>query len=136
MTKTRSMRQKQDRSTTQVAPTRLPAVSLCDKGGVLGGSGICRILSKATIKPSALSRKAQRSLYQNIPLNAKTAFRRFLRTKSDVPSQGIFIVGTLGKSKSQFLLYRGNRRKLRLSNNASVKLRASRKSHAISSFLN
>ena len=55
----------------QVTTTRLPAFSLCDKGGVLGGSGICRILSKATIKPSALSRKAQRSLYQKQSLKRK-----------------------------------------------------------------
>lgn len=34
----------------QVAPTRLPEVSLCDKGGVLGGSGICRILPRDAIR--------------------------------------------------------------------------------------
>lgn len=34
----------------QVAPTHLPAVSLCDKGGVLGGSGICRILPRDAIR--------------------------------------------------------------------------------------
>ena len=55
----------------QVTPRRLPAVSLFDKGGVLGGSEICHILSKATIKPSALGRKAQRSLYQKQPLKRK-----------------------------------------------------------------
>ena len=32
------------------------------------------------------------------PLNTKTAFRRFPRTKPDVPSQGLFTVGTLRKS--------------------------------------
>lgn len=121
----------------QVATTRLPAVSLCDKGGVLGGSGICRILSKATIKkPSALSRKAQRSLYQKQSLKRK-------KRLSAVPT---YQAGRTVARPLQSWDFRekqipvpplpGNRRELRLSNNASVKLRVSRKSHAISSFLN
>ena len=38
------MRQNQDRSTTPSSSNAFASVSLCDKGGVLGGSGICRIL--------------------------------------------------------------------------------------------
>lgn len=121
----------------QVATTRLPAVSLCDKGGVLGGSGICRILSKATIKkPSALSRKAQRSLYQKQSLKRKNRLSAVPTYQAGRTVARPLHSWNFRKSKSQFLLYRGNRRELRLSNNASVKLRASRKSHAISSFLN
>ena len=52
----------------QVATTRLPAVSLCDKGGVLGGSGICRIFSKATIKTERSKQKsATKSLPKTVP---------------------------------------------------------------------
>lgn len=120
----------------QVAPRLLPAVSLCDKGGVLGGSGICHILSKATIKPSALGRKAQRSLYQKQPLKRKNRLSAVPTYQAGRTVARPLQSWNFRKSKSQFLLYRGNRRELRLSNNASVKLRASRKSHAISSFLN
>lgn len=52
----------------QVAPTRLPAVSLCDKGGVLGGSGICLILSKAMIKTERSKQEsATKSLAKTAP---------------------------------------------------------------------
>jgi hypothetical protein len=52
----------------QVAPTRLPAVSLCEKGGVLGGSGICRMFSKATIKKT--ERSKQESATKSLPKTA------------------------------------------------------------------
>lgn len=70
------------------------------------------------------------------PLNAKTAFRRFPRTKPDVPSQGLITGGTVRKSPVLVNPLPTNRSELRLSNNASVKLHVSRKSHASSSFLN
>lgn len=72
----------------------------------------------------------------NSPLNAKTAFRRFPRTKPDVPSQGLITAGTVRKSPVPVNPLPTNRSELRLSNNASVKLHASRMPPAITSFPN
>ena len=47
---------------------------------------------------SVLKRKPLRIPLRNSPLNAKTAFRRLLRTKPDVSSQGLITVGTLRKN--------------------------------------
>lgn len=70
------------------------------------------------------------------PLNAKTAFRRFPRTKPDVPSQGLITAGTVRKIPVPVNPLPTNRSELRLNNNASVKLHAGRKTPAISPFPN
>ena len=53
------------------------------------------VLPKTAIKTHCPKAKTRQIPFGNSPLNAKTAFRRFLRTKPDVPSQGLFTVGTL-----------------------------------------
>ena len=73
---------------------------------------------------------------KNNLLNAKTAYRRFPRTKLDVPSQGLFTVGTLRKNPISVNPLPASRSELRLSGNASVKLHAGRKTPVISSFPN
>ncbi len=47
------------------------------------------------VKTSTRKRETRQRPRTNIPLNAKTAFRRFPRTKPDVPSQGLITVETL-----------------------------------------
>lgn len=53
------------------------------------------VLPKTAIKPTAPKRKRDKYPLENSPLNAKTAFRRFPRTKPDVPSQGLITAITL-----------------------------------------
>ena len=74
--------------------------------------------------------------WKNNLLNAKTAFRRFPRTKPDVPSQGLITVGTLRKNPISVNPLPASRSELRLSSNASVKLHVSRKTSATTSFPN
>lgn len=166
---------------TPNAATPLPAVSLCEKGGVLEGSGICRILPTGgsgsagknqdwpirprfytyatcgfvaenrvalgdfrffpalpenTATPSVPKRKPLRIPPENNLLNAKTAYRRFPRTKPDAPSQGLITVGTLRKNPISVNPLPASRSELRLSSNASVKLHVSRKTPATTSFPN
>lgn len=52
-------------------------------------------LPKTAIKPTAPKRKRDKYPLENSPLNAKTAFRRFPRTKPDVASQGLIAAITL-----------------------------------------
>lgn len=84
------------------------------------------------------SRSANRYEFRrkNNLLNAKTAYRRFPRTKPDVPSQGLFTVGTLRKNPISVNPLPASRSELRLSGNASVKLHASKKTPAIWSIPN
>ena len=65
---------------------------------VLGGFRIFPALPENVATLSVLKRKPLRIPLRNSPLNAKTAFRRLLRTKPDVSSQGLITVGTLRKS--------------------------------------
>lgn len=74
--------------------------------------------------------------WKNDLLNAKTAYRRFPRTKPDVPSQGLITVGTLRKNPISVNPLPASRSELRLSSNASVKLHVSRKTPATTSFPN
>ena len=55
-------------------------------------------LTKKAMIPSALKQRPLRILLENNHLNAKTAFRRFPRTKPDVTSQGLITTRTLRKS--------------------------------------
>lgn len=73
---------------------------------------------------------------KNNLLNAKTAYRRFPRTKLDVPSQGLITVGTLRKNPISVNPLPASRSELRLSSNASAKLHVSRKTPATTSFPN
>ena len=73
---------------------------------------------------------------KNNLINAQTACRRFPRTKPDVPSQGLFTVGTLRKNPISVNPLPASRSELRLSGNASVKLHASKKTPAIWSIPN
>ena len=77
------------RSVDQAAVLHLcPAVLLVKIGLRSEVSGF-PVLPKTAIKnPLSQSENAQIP-FGNSPLNAKTAFRRFLRTKPDVPSQGL-----------------------------------------------
>lgn len=87
-------------------------------------------------KPTVPKRKRDKCPSENSPLNAKTAFRRFPRTKPDVPSQGLITVGTLRKNPISVNPLPASRSELRLSSNASVKLHVSRKTPATTSFPN
>ena len=69
-------------------------------------------------------------------LNAKTAYRRFPRTKPDVPSQGPITVAPSRKNPISVNPLPASRNELRLSSNASVKLHVSRKTPATTSFPN
>ena len=73
---------------------------------------------------------------KNSLLNAKTAYQRFPRTKPDVPSQGPITVAPSRKNPISVNPLPANRSELRLGNNTSVKLHASRKTYTISSFPN
>lgn len=65
---------------------------------VLGGFRFFPALPENAATLSVLKRKPLRIPLRNSPLNAKTAFRRLLRTKPDVSSQGLITVGTLRKN--------------------------------------
>lgn len=74
--------------------------------------------------------------WKNNLLNAKTAYRRFPRTKPDVPSQGLITVETIRNNPIPVNPLPASRSELRLSSNASVKLHASKKTPAIWSIPN
>lgn len=71
---------------------------------LLGKIGACSAVSdfpalpKYTMKPAVLKRKRDKYPLENSPFKRKTAFRRFLRTKPDAPSQGLHAIRTLRKS--------------------------------------
>ena len=75
-----------------------PAVLLPKKTGCARRFPIFPALPENVATLSVLKRKPLRIPLRNSPLNAKTAFRRLLRTKPDVSSQGLITVGTLRKS--------------------------------------
>ena len=60
---------------------------------MLGGFRFFPALPENAATPSALKRKTRQIPLENNLLNAKTAYRRFPRTKPDVPSQGLFTDG-------------------------------------------
>ena len=68
---------------------------------LLGKIGACSAVSdfpalpKYTMKPAVLKRKRDKYPLENSPFKRKTAFRRFPRTKPDVPSQGLITRLTL-----------------------------------------
>lgn len=64
----------------------------------LGGFRFFPALPYNVVNRAPESEKRVKHPSENSPLNAKTAFRRFPRTKPDVPSQGLITVGTLRKS--------------------------------------
>lgn len=74
--------------------------------------------------------------WKNDLLNAKNAYRRFPRTKPDVPSQGLITVGTLRKNPISVNPLPASCSEIRLNSNASVKLHVSRKTPATTSFPN
>lgn len=66
---------------------------------VLGKFRFFPALPKTTIrKPTVIKRKRDKYPLESSPQNAETAFRRFPRTKPDVPSQGLLKIRTLRKS--------------------------------------
>ena len=69
----------------RIATTLLPAVSLLEKGGVLGGSGICRILPEKAVKPESAKAKMRQMPLGKQPFKHRNAFWRFQRTKAEVP---------------------------------------------------
>ena len=93
-------------------------------------------LPENTATPSVPKRKPLRIPLEKQPFNAKTAYRRFPRTKPDVPSQGLITVGTLRKNPISVNPLPASRSEIRLSSNASVKLHVSRKTPATTSFPN
>lgn len=103
---------------------------------VLGDFRFFPALPENAATPSALTRKTRQIPLENNLLNAKTAYRRFPRTKPDVPSQGLITVGTLRKNPISVNPLPASRSELRLSSNASVKLHVSRKTPATTSFSN
>ena len=94
---------------------------------VLGDFRFFPALPENAATPSALTRKTRQIPLENNLLNAKTAYRRFPRTKPDVPSQGLITVGTLRKNPISVNPLPASRSELRLSSNASVKLHVSGK---------
>ena len=100
----------------------LPEIRLCSEV-----SDFFPALPENTATPSVPKRKPLRIPLETNLLNAKTAYRRFPRTKPDVPSQGLFTVGTLRKNPISVNPLPASRSELRLSGNASVKLHASKK---------
>lgn len=62
---------------------------------VLGDFRFFPALPENAATPSALTRKTRQIPLENNLLNAKTAYRRFPRTKPDVPSQGLITVEKL-----------------------------------------
>ena len=56
---------------------------------MLGGFRFFPALPQTAVKPSVPRQETQQNPPENNPLNAKTALRRFTRTKPDVPSQGL-----------------------------------------------
>lgn len=69
---------------------------------LLPNIGLCSAISdfsphfrKNVVKPSTRKRETRQTPLGKQPLNAKTAFRRFPRTKPDIPSQGLITVETL-----------------------------------------
>ena len=103
---------------------------------VLGDFRFFPALPENAATPSALTRKTRQIPLENNLLNAKTAYRRFPRTKPDVPSQGLITVGTLRKNPISVNPLPASRSELRLSSNASVKLHVSGKTPAATSFPN
>ena len=79
---------------------RLWAFATCSFAGKIRGGNrkfpIFPALPKYAMKPAVLKRKRDKYPLENSPsLNAKTAFRRFPRTKPDVPSQDLITPITL-----------------------------------------
>ena len=103
---------------------------------VLGGFRFFPALPENTATPSVPERNRYEFRWKKNLLNAKTAYRRFPRTKPDVPSQGPITVAPSRKNPISVNPLPASRNELRLSSNASVKLHVRRKSHAISSFPN
>ena len=124
------------RSVDQTAVLHLcPAVLLVKIGLRSEVSGF-PVLPKTAIKTHCPKAKTRQIPFGNSLLNAKTAFRRFPRTKPDVPSQGLFTVGTLRKSPIPVNPLPRNPSELKPSSIASVKLHASKKTPAIPPFPN
>lgn len=105
--------------------------------------GLCSVISdfsphfrKTRQRRASRSENRYEFRRKNNLLNAKTAYRRFPRTKPDVPSQGLFTVGTLRKNPISVNPLPASRSELRLSGNASVKLHASKKTPSIWSIPN
>lgn len=113
-----------------------PAVLLAKIGLCSEVSDFPRTSEKTRYNRAPEREKRAKRPSASSPLNAKTAFRRSPRTKPDVQSQGLFTVGALRKSPIPVNPLPRNPSELRPSNNASVKLRASRKTPVISPFLN
>ena len=53
---------------------------------------------RKSVKPNVQKQWIRQRPPENSPLNAKTAYRRFPRTKPDVPSQGLITTITLRKN--------------------------------------
>ena len=109
----------------------LPKVRLCSEV-----SDFSPALPENTATPIVPKRKPLRIPLEKQPFNAKTAYRRFPRTKPDIPSQGLITVGTLRKNPISVNPLPASRSEIRLSSNASVKLHVSRKTPATTSFPN
>ncbi|VWL86729.1 Uncharacterised protein [Collinsella aerofaciens] len=120
-----------------------PGFTLQRPAVLLTKSGLCSEVSdfsphfrKTRQRRASRSENRYEFRWKNNLLNAKTAFRRFPRTKPDVPSQGLITVGTLRKNPISVNPLPASRSELRLSSNASVKLHVSRKTPATTSFPN
>lgn len=97
----RQMLQEVRRKTEICRPDRSLALVLCGFVGknrvALGGFRFSRTSENSDNNPPSQSENAANT-FGNSPLNAKTAFRRFPRTKPDVPSQGLITAITLRES--------------------------------------
>ncbi len=75
-----------------------PAVLLAKKRSALGKFRFFPALPKFAAKTHCPEANTDKFPSETALLNAKTAFRRFPRTKPDVPSQGLIILVTLRKN--------------------------------------
>lgn len=83
------------RSVDQAAILYLCPTVLLVKIGLRSEVSGFSVLPKTAIKTHCPKAKRRQIPFENSRLNAKTAFRRFPRTKPDVPSQGLITAITL-----------------------------------------
>lgn len=108
----------------------------CRKTGCARQVSIFPRTSKIHAKSECPEAKRDKYSSENSPLNAKTAYRRLPRTKPDIPSQGLITARALRKGPAPVKPLPEKRGRQELREHASVELHASRKTPAISPFLN
>ena len=113
-----------------------PAVLLAKIGLCSEVSDFPRTSEKTRYNRAPEREKRAKRPSANSPLNAKTAYRRLPRTKPDIPSQGLIAARALRKGPAPVKPLPEKRGKQELREHASVELHASRKTPAISPFLN